>query len=277
LSTESRSSGDYPLGDSTAELARLERQAAFFADLTEDWLRRAGLVAGMRVLDIGCGAGDVSLLAARLVGPTGAVLGIDRSAEAVAWARQRAAQAGVAWAEFAAADLDKVEPLGTFNALIGRLILLYLPDRAAILRRLVARLQPEAIVAFQEMDMRAARAVPEGRLFRRCRDWIAAAFQLAGAEPDMGSRLFATFQQAGLPPPKMIAAGRVEGGPDSACYEQLAAILERLLPVLERSGLATAAEVGIATLALRLREEAAALQQCIVFPTLIGAWCRIAG
>jgi hypothetical protein len=75
----------------------------------------------------------------------------------------------------------------------------------------------------------------------------------------------------------MIAAGRVEGGSDSAVYEQLAAILERLLPVLERSGLATAAEIGIETLAHRLREEAVALQQCIVFPTLIGAWCRIVG
>jgi hypothetical protein len=62
--------GDYPLGDSSAELARLERQAAFFGDLTEDLLRRAGIVQGMRVLDIGCDAGDVSLLTARLVGPT---------------------------------------------------------------------------------------------------------------------------------------------------------------------------------------------------------------
>jgi hypothetical protein len=49
---------------------RSGRQAAFFGDLTEDLLRRAGIVQGMRVLDIGCDAGDVSLLTARLVGPT---------------------------------------------------------------------------------------------------------------------------------------------------------------------------------------------------------------
>ena len=53
-------------------------------------------------------------------------------------------------------------------------------------------------------------------------------------------------------------------------------ILGRLVPVLERSGLATAAEIRIETMAQRLREEAIALGQCIVFPTLIGAWCRVA-
>jgi ubiquinone/menaquinone biosynthesis C-methylase UbiE len=139
LSTERPASGDYPLGDSTTELARLERQAAFFGDLTEDLLRRAGLDQGMRMLGIGCGAGDVSLLAARLVGPTGAVFGVDRSAEAVAWARRRATAAGVAWAEFAASELDQVEPPGAFDALIGRLILLYLPDPAAVLRQLAGQ------------------------------------------------------------------------------------------------------------------------------------------
>ena len=63
----------YPLGYSETEFKRLERQGAFLRDLTEDVLRSAGLALGMHVLDVGCGVGDVSLLAATLVGPTGAV------------------------------------------------------------------------------------------------------------------------------------------------------------------------------------------------------------
>ena len=43
----------------------------------------------MRVLDIGCGVGDVSFLAAELVGPTGTVVGIDRNPGVLAVARQR--------------------------------------------------------------------------------------------------------------------------------------------------------------------------------------------
>jgi cyclopropane fatty-acyl-phospholipid synthase-like methyltransferase len=59
----------YPLGYTETEFPRLERQAAFFGELTEDVLRRAGVAPGMHVLDVGCGIADVSLLAARLVGP----------------------------------------------------------------------------------------------------------------------------------------------------------------------------------------------------------------
>jgi cyclopropane fatty-acyl-phospholipid synthase-like methyltransferase len=49
------------LGHSAGELARLERQAEIFAEITENILRRAGIGRGMRILDIGCGVGDVSL------------------------------------------------------------------------------------------------------------------------------------------------------------------------------------------------------------------------
>ena len=71
----------YARGYSEGEFKRLESQGRFFHDVTADVLRRAGIVSGMRVLDIGCGVGDVSLLAAEFVGPSGTVLGIDRSAE----------------------------------------------------------------------------------------------------------------------------------------------------------------------------------------------------
>jgi SAM-dependent methyltransferase len=78
---------DYPLGYSELEARRLAEQGALLEDLTVDVFRRAGLREGMTVLDIGCGVGDVTLLAARLVGPKGAVLGIDRAASSVQAAR----------------------------------------------------------------------------------------------------------------------------------------------------------------------------------------------
>ena len=74
---------DYALGYSDHEARRLAEQGALLEDLTQDMLRRAGLQPGMHVLDIGCGVGDVSLLAARMVGPEGQVLGIDRAASSV--------------------------------------------------------------------------------------------------------------------------------------------------------------------------------------------------
>jgi cyclopropane fatty-acyl-phospholipid synthase-like methyltransferase len=82
------------LGYSDSEFGRLERQAVYFRDLTEDVLRGAGLAPGMHVLDVGCGVGDVSMLAATMVGAAGSVLGMDRSPESLDVARRRAAAAG---------------------------------------------------------------------------------------------------------------------------------------------------------------------------------------
>ena len=73
----------YVLGHSDPELNRLAMQSAFWGELTEEVFRRAGIGVGMHVLDIGSGAGDVAFLAARLVGPTGSVLSIDRSEDAI--------------------------------------------------------------------------------------------------------------------------------------------------------------------------------------------------
>jgi len=107
------------LGYTEPEFTRLEQQAAFFGDLTGDVLRRAGVGPGMHVLDVGCGVGDVSLLAGRLVGPNGSVMGIDRSAEAVDIARRRAAAAGQASVCFRAVEIDSFSPQREFDAVIG--------------------------------------------------------------------------------------------------------------------------------------------------------------
>ena len=77
----------YVLGHSDQELARLNEQARIVEPITRRFFREAGLVPGMRVLDVGSGAGDVSFLAADLVGHSGAIVGVDRSSAAVAATR----------------------------------------------------------------------------------------------------------------------------------------------------------------------------------------------
>ena len=145
---------DYPLAHTREELERLVHQGSFIGDLTEHVLHKAGLAAGMRVLDVGCGAGDVSFLAARFVGPAGTVIGLDKAPEAIRYAQQRAQQAGLDNVRFVAADLAEFQLNGEpVDSLIGRLVLMYFPDPAAVLRRLLAFVKPGGIVAFQELDL----------------------------------------------------------------------------------------------------------------------------
>lgn len=260
----------YVLGHTDAELIRLERQAAIFSEATEDVLRRAGIGPGMNVLDVGCGVGDVSMIAASLVGPGGSVVGIDQAAEGLGLAARRADAAGYSWLQFRQADLHRVGG-GQYDAIVGRFIMMHLPDRVAALRSLVEALRPGGVAAFIEMDITAAAAEPPFPLFTRCMDWIIRLYAEVGVDAEMGSRLYRTFRGAGLLP-TMAGSTRVEAGPDALAYEFLAESVRSLAPMLERRGIASAAAMDVDTLAERLRRDALAGDHCFIFPRLVGAW-----
>jgi 2-polyprenyl-3-methyl-5-hydroxy-6-metoxy-1,4-benzoquinol methylase len=268
-------SQDYPLGYSEQEARRLAEQGALLEDLTEDVFRRAGLRHGMQVLDIGCGVGDVSLLAARMVGSDGAVLGIDKASSSVEAARRRVESLGVKNARFEEGDLALFETDQKFDAIVGRLVLLYLPDPASVLRRLSRHLRPGGIVALQEFDMSQVSQAPASELFMQARRWILEGFTAGGAELDMGTKLYTTFLRADLPAPNMIAATRVTCGRSSPGYEQTVRVLRSLLPVIERSGVANVAEIGIDTLAARLCDDAVENDRVTFGPRAVGAWARL--
>ena len=264
----------YVLGHGSEEHRRLILQSRFVGELTEIVFARAGLAQGMHVLDVGCGAGDVSLLAAAFVGSGGSVLGIDQSPDSVALARERAKAAGLDNVRFEVGQLEELRQDGPFDALVGRLVLLYLKEPAAVLRRLADLVRPGGLVVFQEMEMTTARAVPDVPLFTQCGRWIVEAFARAGVETSMGSRLYSIFQHAGLPEPQMISGGRVEGNPRSAIFEWIAQTVRSLLPMIEKTGVATKDEVGIDTLADRLRAATIEKSAVVHSPIFVGAWAR---
>jgi hypothetical protein len=119
--------------------------------------------------------------------------------------------------------------------------------------------------------------VPASELFTQTRSWLLEAFVAAGAEVEMGTKLYATFLRAGLAPPTMIAVTPVECGPDTRGYEYMVGVLRSLLPLIERAGIATAAEVGIETRAARLRDDAVANARVAFLPRVVGAWTNVGG
>lgn len=257
-----------------SELDRLISQARFFGDLTEQVFRLAGLGPGMRVLDIGCGVGDVSFLAASLVGPEGEVIGVDNSPQAIALASKRAATAGLTNVRFVTADLMELELDEPVDALVGRLVLMYFADPAVLLRRLSRYVRPGGIVAFHELDSTGSKSLPRCDFFETAVSRINETLSRAGADIRMGLKLPQTFVEAGLPLPELIQGARLGYGPDTPAYQQVTEITRTLLPLMERVGVATAAEVDIETLADRLRQDVVANNATVVAPPYIGAWTR---
>lgn len=266
---------EYVFSAEEAEFQRLVEQGRFLGDLTRRLFVDAGIGPGMRVLDIGCGMGDVSLIAAELVGPAGAVVGVDISCDTAAAARRRLAAAGAANVRVVEGDLAALSLEGEFDAVVGRLILMYMADPAAILASVARYLRPGGILASQEMDFTApSPSYPASPLWERLGGWWRAASSAAGAEQQMGLKLYGTYLAAGLPAPALRMDARVGGGPDFPIYEWGAEAIRGVIPLLERFGIATADEVQVDTLADRLRDEVVAGGGVIGSPPLVGAWTR---
>jgi 2-polyprenyl-3-methyl-5-hydroxy-6-metoxy-1,4-benzoquinol methylase len=141
---------DYVLGHTDCEQRRLMRQAQVLAPATEHFLRDAGIVSGMRVLDIGCGVGDVTMLVAQLVGSQGKVVSIDLDQASISTAQRRATVAGLDNTTFRQADILTFTDVEPFDAIVGRLVLEFLPDPAATIKQLCRLLRSDGIMAFQE-------------------------------------------------------------------------------------------------------------------------------
>jgi SAM-dependent methyltransferase len=262
----------YQLGSDAAELERLDLQGRVLAPATRTILAAAGVRPGMRVLDLGSGAGDVAFVAAGLAGPAGEVVGIDQSPDAVARATARAGQRGLSNVRFVTGDIHDPAPGGPFDAVIGRLVLMYVPDPAAVLRTQAGVLRPGGVVAPIEFDLRSARSLPPTPLVGQALSWLGEAFTRAGINPALGPGLWAVLQAAGPQPAGMIGVQPHFGPDDPDGAAILAGIVRTVLPLIERTGVATAAEVGADTLQQRLSGELAASAAVFAHPMLISAW-----
>jgi SAM-dependent methyltransferase len=263
--------GSYPLGYTDHEANRLEQQAAFLNELTEEVLRRAGLRPGMRVLDVGCGMGDVSLVAARIVGADGSVVGVDRDPEGLNRARARAAAAQLTNVAFRQAELPRIEADGHFDALVGRLVMIYFPDPAAGLRELLNHVAPGGIVAFQEPDLSRIGTVPAIPSVSENVTRLNLVFERCGFHPRIGASIGQVFKAAGLSP-SMVGATRMEQGGGGFCPTWLVTTIRSLGPAMVKTQVATETEIDIDTLDQRIRQEADAVDALLLGPLMVGAW-----
>ncbi|NKQ52226.1 class I SAM-dependent methyltransferase [Amycolatopsis sp. K13G38] len=268
----------YVLGHDDPEVERLLLQGRLYRAHTEQALRLAGLEPGMRVLDVGCGPGDVSITAAHLVGPTGAVTAVDAQAAILDVAALRAAERRLSTITFRHARIEDLGAAEPYDAVIGRLLLMHLPDPVAALRHLTGLVRPGGVVTFQDFQVSAATSVPELPLFTRVRDLIVRSFRGAGANTEMGTTMHELFRRAGLPAPRLIMGGYLGPLSDPDVMAFVMGVWRVLLPVAAQLGLDLDDTVtDLAALPGRLRAEPGAENAIAILPPLVTAWARRPG
>jgi ubiquinone/menaquinone biosynthesis C-methylase UbiE len=265
--TDISPTSQYALGSTDAEHERLIRQAAWLASHTERLFRDAGIGPGQRVLDIGSGVGDVAILAANVVGPSGEVVGIERDPRSISRARGRINEFGLDNVTFTQSDVSQVPSNKPFDAAVGRYILFFLPDPAAILHSVSQLVRPGGVIAFQEPSwehfLSMCAPLP---LWRKAASVVVETFQRSGAKTDLGPALSRIFQEAGLPAPSTridTLLGAEQWMPD---------VLQSLRPQMTRFNLSADSLGDFDTLSQRLEIEVKASRTTTPLPDLVSAW-----
>ena len=263
----------YALGYSNTEHDRLIRQAARIEPILERLFREAGIGPGQRVLDLGAGVGDVSMLLARLVGPSGEVVGFERDAASIAVAKKRVAQTGFRNVSFTQCDASEIHSDRLFDAAAGRFILMFLPDPKAVLKNLASLVRPGGVLAFQEPTwlpfLALASSLP---LWSSVVSSIHETFCRAGVNPEMGPDLYRIFQEIGLPTPQVFLEIPVGSGAEFS--RLIPEILESVRPLAAHHGVNLDAVGDFATLATRVQKEIEGAQAFVSWVPLVGAWVR---
>jgi protein-L-isoaspartate O-methyltransferase len=269
---ESGKERTYVLGHDPAELARLDRQAAAIDRPTRILLQAAGIESGWRVLDLGTGLGHVARIVGEIVGPTGAVLGIDRSGAALAIARQRIQDAGVRHVSFEEGDVATWQAREPFDAIVGRLLLFHVGDPVAVVRRHTTNLRAGGRFVAIDFDIGGARTEPHVQLAGEALGWVMRAFTAAGASPRIGARLGMILREAGL---KQVATIGIQGylpPQDPTAAALLGGVVRSLAPAIVEHGIATAERLQIDTLEERIAVELQRANAVLLPPTVAGAW-----
>jgi ubiquinone/menaquinone biosynthesis C-methylase UbiE len=266
---------EYALGHDEHELDRLIHQADLFGSITEQAIRLAGIRSGMRVLEAGCGAGDVSIQLARVVGPNGEVIAVDNAEDALTTTAQRAGQAGTENIHTVLGDLTTLRLDAPVDAVVGRLILMHVPDPVTVIRNLASQVTQGGVVLFMEYDIEGVVIEPESPLARFWLDRVLTTFRRIGVDTRAGLRMYDQFVDAGLRSPRMQQFAWLEKAPAHSSIRELVDIILTLKPYMVETGVATEQEIDPDDLKSRLEREIAEYNPIIVSQPLIAAWTHV--
>lgn len=242
-------------------------------DITYNLLVDAGIKKGMHILDIGCGPGDVSFLLADMVGTEGSVLGLDSDENALEVASKRANESKLKNVDFIKSDLNNLSiDNDEFDAIVGRRVLMYLPDPMTVISKLSTLLKVGGLMIFQESDSTlSSKSIVKMPLHEQVDKWIWDTVVHEGGNIHIGFDLWSLFSQKGLSVENLRAEAIVQT-PDKPLPRAL--IVKLMLPRIIEAGVATEDEININTLEDRLTKERRNTNATYISEIVFHGWAR---
>src|SRR5881396_2606697 len=191
---------DYILGTHEEEISRLGLQHGVWRPVALDCWKRAGITAGKRVLDVGAGPGYATVDLAEIVGPSGRVLALERSARFLAVAREACAARGLSNVEFREMDLmsTPLEASG-FDATWCRWVAAFVSSPRRLVEAVAGALRPGGVALFHEYAAYGSwRLAPRGAALESFVSEVTTSWRASGGEPDIALELPRLLQGAGF-------------------------------------------------------------------------------
>ncbi|MDO8800267.1 class I SAM-dependent methyltransferase [Phenylobacterium sp.] len=182
----------YIIAGGTAGAARLSVLSEAMAEATGSLLDRVGIPQAARILDVGCGAGDVTRDLARRT--SGQVIGLDLDDIKVSMASQDAPVN----ATFHVGGYQRAKELGPFDVIYARFLLSHLTDPADAVAVFEAALVPDGLLVVEDVEFSAHLCEPTRTSFRHFVQWYVACAHKRGADAEIGPKLPAILGRAGF-------------------------------------------------------------------------------
>ena len=274
---EAETSDDrYILTRTEEEYTRLRLQARAWEEVTRRVLTGAGLKAGMRCLDAGCGPGEAMRLMGRLVGSGGRVVGIDTDARLGTYALAELHRREGPQFDFVAGDVTGGAPVpgGPFDLVFARFLICHMTEPVAAVQRLAAQVRPGGRLVLMDYDMTRMALRPADPVLERAFEVIRGCFDASGRSSDAGLRLGEFVLAAGLPMPDGAEVGGIYA-PIRGAGIMMRAVLGGLKQSAAALGVASAEEVGeIQAYVQKLEAEN---RNFALVPLVIGVWTTVPG
>jgi SAM-dependent methyltransferase len=191
---------DYLIGTDDGEIVRLGVQHRVWRPRVLECWQKAGITKGSCVMDVGAGPGYATIDLAEIVGATGQVIAVERSARFLLKAREACKVRGLANVRFCEIDLMH-EPLGANNldATWCRWVACFVSSPAKLVTNIAGALRRGGIAIFHEyINYGTWRLAPQRPAVESFVSEVMASWRAAGGEPDIAISLPGLLRDAGF-------------------------------------------------------------------------------